>query len=264
MHAKSLISTVSLALGLGISTVVATTFPASAFTYNFGANSQSSNSSATGAAASVKFEFQDLGSDRVQIDLEIKNTTGEDSFGAGATTSKLTGIAFDMFDGFNLVSSSLGSELDTLLTDVRFQPFSSTVGNFNFAIADNTNFEGGNANGALAQGSTNTVSLVYSGLGDESIESLRARYKTAVESESIAIAARFQQVNAGAGSDKLLGGEIGGGSPDPDPNPTPEPAQVPEPGSLLGFGLLAGGTLILGKRKRVQKQDASFSPMPIG
>ena len=107
----------------------------------------------------------------------------------------------------------------------------------------------------MAQGGTNNVSLVYSGLGSESIESLRARYKTAVESESLNIAARFQQVNAGAGSDKLLGGSVVGGSPDPAPDP--DPVQTPEPGSLLGFGLLAGSTFILGKQKLAQNQDSS-------
>ncbi len=261
MRASSVIPTVSLALGIGISTVLATTFPASAFTYKFGADSESSNSPATGAAATVKFDFQDLGNDQVQIDLQIKNTTGEEIFGVGATTSKLTGIAFDMFDELSLVSSNLGAELDTLLTNVSFQPFSNTVGDFDFALADNNNFEGGNANGALAEGLTNSVSLVFDGLNGESVEEFRTRFEAAIKAEDLHIAARFQQVNENL-SDKLLGGTIVDGSPDPDP--TSDTAQVPEPSSLLGLGLFAGGSLILGKRKHSQDQDASLSLNSVG
>lgn len=266
MRTKSVMSTVALALGIGISTVLATTVPASAFTYKFGSDSQSSNSSATGAAATVKFDFQDLGNAQVQIDLQIKNTTGEETFGSGATTSKLTGLAFDMFDELSLASSNLGAELDTLLTNVSFQPFSNTVGSFDFALADNNNFEGGNANNALAQGLTNNVSLVYSGLNGESVEEFRNRFEAAVKAKDLHIAARFQQVNAGAGSDKLLGGKLISVNPDPapDPDPTNEPVQTPEPGNLIGFGLLAGSTFILGKRKCSQKQNSVFVLNSVG
>jgi hypothetical protein len=260
MRRQSVITTASLALGIGISTVLATTFPASAFTYKFGADSESSNTPATGAAATVEFDFQDLGNNQVQIDLQIKNTTGEETFGVGATTSKLTGVAFDMFDNLNLVSSNLGTELDTLLEDVSFAPFSGTVGNFDFALADNNNFLGGNANGALAEGLTNNVSLVFDGLNGESVDAFRTRFEAALESETLNIAARFQQVN-GSLSDKLLGGELISDTPDPDP--TDDPVQTPEPGTLLGFGLLAG-TLILGARKRSQCQASSLPLNSVG
>ncbi len=260
MHTQSVMSTVSLALGIGISTVLATTFPASAFTYNFGVDSESSNPTATGAAATVKFEFQDLGSDQVQIDLEIKNTTGEETFGVGATTSKLTGIAFDMFDEFSLASSNLGTELDTLLENVSFQPFSGMagVGNFDFAIADNNNFVGGNANGALAEGLTNNASLVFDGLNGESVEEFRARFEAAIMAEELNVAVRFQQVNGNL-SDKLLGGELISVNPDPED----EPVQTPEPGALLGVSLLAG-ILILGKRNRSQHQTACLALNSVG
>lgn len=225
---------------------MASTLPASAFTYKFGTDSISSNSTATGAAATIKFEFEDVGNNQFQMNLAIKNTTGEDNFGSGATTSKLTGIGFDMFDGFNLTSSNLGNQLDTLLTNVSFTPFSNTVGNFDFAIADNSNFTGGNANGALAQGGIDNVSLVYSGLNGESVDTFRSRFETAISSGELNITSRFQQVNAGAGSDKLLGGTIDGGTS------TPEAEQVPEPTGLLGLGLFAGGTIMLNRRKRAQ------------
>ncbi|MEA5463952.1 PEP-CTERM sorting domain-containing protein [Leptothoe sp. PORK10 BA2] len=260
MRTQSMLSKVSLALGIGISSVLATTFPASAFTYQFGKDSQSSNDLATGAAATIDFKFQDLGSNQLRIDLKIKNTTGEDTFGSGAKTSKLTGIAFDMFEGFNLVSSNLGNQLDTLLTNVSFTPFSNTVGNFDFALADNNSFEGGNPNGALDQGFTDDVFLVYSGLNGESAVDFEARFAAAFASGELDIASRFQVVNAGAGSDKLLGGSIVGGIPKPEP--TPEAESVPEPTGLLGLGLFAGGLIMLGKRKHDQNSEFALPMNP--
>lgn len=258
MRTKSVVSTVSVALGIGISTLLATTFPASAFTYKFGAGSTSSNSTATGAAASLEFDFQDFGSDQVQINLQIKNITGEEIFGSGATTSKLTGVAFDMFDDFSLTSSSLGTELDTLLTDVSFTPFSNTVGKFDFALADNNNFAGGNANNALAEGQINNASLVYSGLNGESIADFRTRFEDAIADGTLSIAARFQQVDAGAGSDKLLGGTVVNNTPEP------EVVQTPEASNLFGIGLFATGALILSRRKRSRNPAHVLIVEPMG
>ncbi|MBT9311222.1 PEP-CTERM sorting domain-containing protein [Leptothoe kymatousa] len=240
MSRQSLISRASIAFGIGLSAGLINILPAQAFTYRFGAASTSSNATATGAAAKIEFDFEDVGNNQIQIDLQIKNTTGEDIFGDGATTSKLTGVAFDMFEGFDLVSHSLGNQLDTLLTEVAFKPFSNSLGDFDFALADNKNFEGGNANEALAEGLTDSISLVYSGLNGESIDAFRNRFETAFDSEELKIAARFQQVDENA-SDKLLGGEV-------------EVQEVPEPHNLLGLGLMTTGLLLLGKRK--------FQPMP--
>lgn len=251
MNSRSAVSNACVALGIGLITAIASALPANAFTYTFGADSDSSNSTATGAAATVEFNFLDLGNDKVQIDLLITNTTGENSFGAGATTSKLTGFAFDMFEGLSLESSSLGDNLDTLLTNVRFTPFTNTVGNFDFGLADNGNFTGGNANSALAQGNSNNASFVFSGLNGETVNAFQDRFAAAVESGEINVATRFQQVNAGAGSDKLLGGSLIRTVLEP---PVVS-AETPEPLSLIGLGVAASGMLLLAKRKREENQE---------
>ncbi|MBE9067545.1 hypothetical protein IQ260_12835 [Leptolyngbya cf. ectocarpi LEGE 11479] len=234
-------------LGLTLATVN----PAEAFVYSFDSTSQSSNSPATGASASIEFNFNDLSADQIQIDLSITNTTGQlDSglFGAGATSSKLTGIAFDLFDGLNIVSRSTNGKLDTWLNDVDFNPFSNSVGDFTIALADNNNFTGGNANGAVATGETSTASFVITGFeANTSSTELQEQFRQAFENQQLDIAARFQQVNAGGGSDKLLGGSVSGGILPPEP-PSEEPAQVPEPGLMLGMGVSVG-LLALGQQR---------------
>ncbi len=263
MKKSSTFSAISLAVGLGIATVLSSASSASAFTYTFGQGSQSSNSTATGASATVDFDFIDLGNNQFQLDLLITNTTGDETFGSGASTSKLTGIGFDMFDGISLESSSLGDNLDTLITDASLNPF----GTFDFGIADNNNFTGGNANQALAEGLSNNISMIYSGLNGEDLESFRARFETALSDPDgeLKAVARFQQVNAGAGSDKLFGGTIAGGTiggTPPEGEPEPEVVLIPEPSSLLGLGLLAGGMIKLAKRKREEDEAITVSLLP--
>lgn len=94
---------------------------AQAFTYSFGNTSASSNTTATGASAFVDFQFTDIDTNTIQLDLTIKNTTGEAAFGAGATTSKLTGFGFDLLDRLSVVDDSFSNTgyLDTFLTGVR-------------------------------------------------------------------------------------------------------------------------------------------------
>ncbi|MGB7521152.1 MAG: hypothetical protein WA896_16105, partial [Spirulinaceae cyanobacterium] len=81
---------------------------AQAFSVQFGQNSTSSNSIATGASAFVDFSFTQVGND-VQIGLGITNTTGDTIFGAGATSSKLTGIGFDLLAGLSVVNGSFAN-----------------------------------------------------------------------------------------------------------------------------------------------------------
>jgi hypothetical protein len=156
------------------------------------------------------------------------NTTGEEIFGDGATRSKLTGIGFNLFNGMTVVSNSFtqemnddGNHLGTLMLNADFNPF----GTLDVGIADNHNFLGGNANGALAKGQFNAVSLVVSGLdNDETAESFKTRFQAAIASGELDIGARFQQVNGGrnrGASDKLAGGQL---IPDP---PTTQPTEVP-------------------------------------
>lgn len=106
------------------------------------------------------------------------------------------------------------------MTNVDFNPFSNSVGNFHVAVADNGNFLGGNANGALPEGQSTTASfLVSTALNASAFESALL---TGYQNGTLHFGARFQQVNAGEGSDKLLGGGMN------------TPLVVPEPSTILG------------------------------
>jgi hypothetical protein len=229
----------SAALIAGLTAGATVFMPASAqaFTYTFGSSSTSSNSTATGASAFVDFEFSDVDTNVIQLDLTIKNTTGENLFGAEATTSKLTGFGFDLLEGLSVVDNSFSNTgyLDTFLTDAKFNPFPS----LDIAFADNNNFLGGKANGALAQGQTTTASIRLSLTDSSSAQQIEDAFFTALSSGNLNIGARFQQVNAGSGSDKLSGGSVSGGSVGSS-NTEDDSVKVPEPGTLLGMGLVAG------------------------
>ncbi|MBD2069198.1 PEP-CTERM sorting domain-containing protein [Leptolyngbya sp. FACHB-671] len=219
--------------------------PAQAFTFSFGSSSQSSNPQTTGASALLTFDFSEVvgNSNAIKVDLKIENTTGDSIFGAGATTSKLTGIALDLLPGLT-ASSFVGDQyLDTFLTKVNFTPFSNSAGNFSIGIADNNNFEGGQATDALPQGATSQISFVVAGFtpGKTAAE-LEADFFAAYSNskDGIDIAARFQQVNAGEGSDKLLGGTPG----DDDDEVT-----VPEPATILGLSLI--GSVFATRRRKL-------------
>ncbi len=202
---------------IALTSSVLTPTAAQAFGIQFGPNSTSSNSPATGASAFVDFTFTQFGND-VQIGLDITNTTGDIIFGDGATSSKLTGIGFDLggfqaLDALNLslVNGSFTNTgfLNTLIPNAAFNPF----GTLDVGIADNNNFLGGNANGALAEGQSTTASIVVTGTSPLVASVLENLFLTGFSDGSVDIGARFQQVNAGAGSDKLSGGEI---KPDDD------------------------------------------------
>ncbi|MBD1869620.1 PEP-CTERM sorting domain-containing protein [Cyanobacteria bacterium FACHB-471] len=219
--------------------------PAQAFTFSFGSSSQSSNPQTTGASALLTFDFSEVvgNSNAIKVDLKIENTTGDSIFGAGATSSKLTGIALDLLPGLT-ASSFVGDQyLDTFLTNVNFTPFSNSADNFSIGIADNNNFEAGNANAALPQGATSQISFVVAGFtpGKTAAE-LEADFLAAYSNskDGIDIAARFQQVNAGEGSDKLLGG-----------TPGEDEVTVPEPATVLGLSLI-GGVFATRRRKLCQ------------
>ncbi|NJO94023.1 MAG: PEP-CTERM sorting domain-containing protein [Hydrococcus sp. RM1_1_31] len=76
-------------------------------------------------------------------------------------------------------------------------------GTFDVAVLDNNNFEGGNANGALPQGQSTSVSFLLSGT-NLLANTVESDFFTGFSDGSLKAVARFQQVNAGAGSDKLL------------------------------------------------------------
>ncbi len=198
--------------------------------------SKTSNSQHTGASGSVGFSFFDV-TGGVKLTLDIANTTSG-AFGAGATESILTGFGFDLFDGLELDASSFAptGSLTTLIPNASASPY----GFLDVAFADNDNFNGGNANKGtgLKEGTSTSLSFVLKSttsiinaaiLGDMFATSFAS-------SNPIDAVLRFQSVNAGAGSDKLIySGE--------NVVPTPLPATLP----LL---LAAIGGLFFAARRR--------------
>ncbi|MEQ8848558.1 hypothetical protein [Botrimarina sp.] len=183
----------------------------------------------------------------------VTNTTGSPTFGAGATASMLTGVAIDLPNFVTVQSGTFspGTKLDTLLnsSSASLPPF----GSFELAIADNGNLLGGNANGALAAGASDTASLIVSlNAGSSAINNameLALAMQTGFNSQPtdlshLKAAVRFQQVNAGEGSDKLLYNPPEPPTPDPDDNPE----VAPEPGSLLVWAAIGG--LVTAARRR--------------
>jgi hypothetical protein len=147
--------------------------------------------------------------------------------------------------GASYVANSFmaSTSFDTLIEDAPAPP----NGTLDVAFADNNNFTGGNANGALVQGQTETVSLLLSTALDAT--AYKAAFAAALNNGLTAVM-RFQQVNAGAGSDKLLFGGTVPTGPGPGPGPGPNPAPVPLPAA--GWMLLAAlGGMAFWRRRAI-------------
>ena len=190
---KSLLTTAAAAAAL------LATANAGTFTLDFGATSTTSNATLTGAAGTATFDLTDEGED-VRILVTIENTTGQTIFGDGATSSRLTGFGFDLLDGVTVQSAGTDGALDTVIRDAAFQPF----GTLDFAVADNNNFQGGNPNSALLPGEVSTVNLLVDAMDDAN--GLMGALVAAFFAGDLDAGMRFQAVDAGAGSDKLLFG----------------------------------------------------------
>jgi hypothetical protein len=182
----------------------------------------------TGASASAIFTFTDVGSD-VRIDLSLSNTT-DGSLGLGATQATLVGLAFDLPTFTAISYNSNSTAFSQLWTEVSLPPY----GTFSVGISPPRNsFAGGNPQSGLT--ALNTLSTVsFTADTTLSAAAFEAAFLAGHSASGLMdAAARFQQVNAGGGSDKVKGGTA-----------------VPEPSTgalmLLGFG--GAGALIRRRR----------------
>lgn len=189
----------------------------------------------TGAAATATFNFVDLGGD-VKVTLDIDNIT--DSYGGAATQATLMGIAFDLptftsISGFNANST----QFTYFKANTSLPPY----GSFDRSVAINNNFTGGNPQDGLKAGqSVSGISFVVNTTLNAA--DFEAAFLSGYKSDgALDAAARFQQVNAGGGSDKVLGG-----SPPPPPPPPPPTTVVPEPSTwaMMLIGFMGAGAMM--------------------
>lgn len=241
-------------IGVGFALASSASLPANAFSIAFGSTSKSSNTTATGASAKVDFSFSNINSTSVLLNLKLTNTTGQiPAFGSKATQSTLVGFGFDILDNLKFSYSSLSSPFTKLYGDASLttqrvegaadlQPF----GVFDAGIrsAGSGNFTGGNAQSGLTAGQSTDVSFTLKGT-NLTAASVESEFLKQLQSGQLKVATRFQQVNAGAGSDKLLGGTI-------TVAVKPKPKRVPEPMTTTGLGLVAG-VLLAARRLKVSK-----------
>lgn len=234
----SALATVGIALA---STLAAN--PAQAFSLSLDPKFGSTEN--TGSTANLDFNFVQSGNN-VLLNLGIKNTTNG-STGLGATESTLVGVALDLLGGgvTSYTYNSLSSAFSKTFTNVSIPgPFGNTVFDYGIRSAGSGNtFVGGNPQQGLTAGQSTLVSFLLKGNGSLNAAAVENSFLSRFSSGAMSVAGRFQQVNAGGGSDKVLGGFVEKSQP---------PAEaVPEPTTMLG--LATAGALLFGKKKLQRK-----------
>jgi len=249
--------------------------PAQAFTLKINPNTSfSSNSPHTGASGDLDFTFSQVGN-QVRLNLGVANTTNlNTSDGAGATISRLVGVAFDLP---SLVQSYIFEQKDNASSPLRrlfgeqsltsqtvqgsaaLSPFSNNPpagypgGNFDVGIRSGGSgggFNGGNPTGGLAEDTATAISFLLT--TKSTAKQVEGAFywgfnnvggTNTYGAEPLRAALRFQAVDGdldydGETSDKLLA----------KPEAIPTPALLP---ALLAFG--AG---VFRKKKQEQAQEA--------
>jgi len=296
----SIITSVLVAGGMAIAVPSA----ANALSLKFDSYYGSTNSPGTGASAEVDFVFTDLGG-TVQLDLNIANITngdslyedpntpGDDVATAGATGSRFMGFGLDYANGdladiFGITNSDYTG--DSFFGNLIFDDSSinGAAGNgtmagtsfnditFDIGFGNKSTLMGnGNPNSALGAGDSTTVSLILdTSPGFDDAATIETWFEEQFNQGNLVAGARFKDVNAGAGSDKLFGGidnvptidaSPGGDNPGGE-NPGGEvlpptgpgtggnddgPVKIPEPSMMAALGLLAAaGVFGVGKKKK--------------
>ena len=175
----------------------------------------------TGASATAQFSFADQGSN-VLMTILLTNTTNG-SLGLGATAATLVGLAFDVPTSSVLTFTGDAGFTKTW-TNVSLPPY----GSFDLGVSPPRNsFPGGNPNSGLTAGQSLTVSYVLD--TTQSAAAFENNFLAQYQDKVYTAAVRFQQVNKGGGSDKVLGGV------DVPTSGVPEPATWAM--MITGFGL---------------------------
>jgi len=254
--------------------------PAQAFTLKI--NPTTSVSSAlpfTGAAGELDFSFTEVATNQVRLDLGIKNTTGASTYAgtAGATASRLVGIAFDLpslISKYTFNQQNGAVPLNRLFGNstlasqpvqgvARLNPFFDTPpagypgGAFDVGVRSantGSGFTGGNPSGGLSAGQSTLISFLLEGTGSKTAKQVEGLFYWGffnvdgngfIKQDPLRAALRFESVDGdgdvdydGANSERLLA----------TAEAVPTPALLP---ALLGLG--AG---ILRKKKQAE-QEAS-------
>jgi len=232
---------------------------------------------ATGAAGELDFSFTNVGTNQVQLDLKVTNTTGAASYAgsAGATTSRLVGLAFDLpslissytfnqKDGSSPLNRLFGIQSLTAQTvqgQATLNPFSNNPpagypgGGFDVGVRSgnmNRAFNGGSPSGGLLAGQSTLISFLLQGSGINTANQVEGLFywgfgnvdgNGEVNQEPLRAALRFLDVNGdvdynGETGEKLLA----------TAEAVPTPALLP---ALLGLG-----ASLLRKKKQAE-QEAS-------
>ncbi len=234
---RALVGSTLAAAGLALASSTFTAAPAQAFGLSINPQFGTTNGIGTGATAQLDFSFVDT-VEGVLLNLGIKNTT-DGTVGMGATSATLVGVAFDLLSGVTAPSTgySAGSSAFTRYFSNPSIPGLNNNNSFDVGIrsAGTGNFVGGNPTAGLTAGQSGLVSFLLSGTTGTAAQ-VESSFFQGFKDGSLKAAARFQQVNAGEGSDKVMAGEA-----------------VPEPATM--GGLLLGGGLLAKWRSRKQQQQ---------
>lgn len=225
----------------------------------FGADSGSTNYNDpdfTGAAGAIDFSFLDQATE-VLVTMTIFNTTGDTTFGSGATGSKLVGVGFDLPTGVTYVGPYtpdtdnhfpyLGFNDSTLngtpkLADgTPLTSFNDITFDVAVTLKEDDLSGGGSPSAGLPEDDSAVVSFILDGLD---AAGMMSAFQTGFDDGSLFAGMRFKDVNAGAGSEKLLYNGDGGGTCGPN---DPSCNVVPLPASAW---LMLAGILGLGIARR--------------
>ncbi|WP_017715342.1 PEP-CTERM sorting domain-containing protein [Kamptonema formosum] len=239
LSTRALAGTTALAAGMALASTALTAAPAQAFGLSIAPQYGSTEN--TGATAKLDFNFVQQGA-QVLLNLDIKNTTNG-SAGLGATAATLVGVAFDLptiVSAYTFSASTYNpgsSGFTKTYTGVSIPGLTQNTFSVGIRSAGSGNFVGGNPQAGLTAGQSSSVSFLLSG-ANLTAAGVESSFQSGFQGGSLQAAGRFQQVNAGGGSDKVLAGSDA----------------VPEPTTLGGLAL--GGAILVRLRSRKVQQNA--------